>query len=278
MANSELSFNSLIALLSIYGYEIEALKNSQFYLQIENRLELQTFRPFIILSQKETFKQAKIIEVYKLLSHMAREKGGNHTILAGGYACYLEGLTKNYNDVDMFIITNYLSTSLLINYIDVIVPSIIKYLNAKGCVTSLNMSNYSHSIAAVITSLRIKAYYVDLKVSIEYNVVITNLLSPMSYELPWMKAAKNLCQLFDMAIPAVCLTPGGEALVRFRQASLFMNFDEMENRVKWFKSILRQIKYEMRLNHFGKPASLLQQSLRKVQKMDSVAHRELFRY
>ena len=174
----------------------------------------QKFVPVVIHHQKEKQRFEKILSFYGRLNEITNAQNTTyHTIISGGYPCYLERITKGYEDVDLFILCRCPIENEL--YDMSLKRRMTEYFEDQGCTISPIFEKLSYGFCKLV-SMRIYVYYPDIDQEIDYNVVLTAVFD--KYPGTQMEACQTLVDLFDMDLVSVCLTPTGY-LVRLKNAS-----------------------------------------------------------
>lgn len=171
------------------------------------------------------------------------------TILAGGYSCYLEGLTKYFDDINFYVLVDD------IKIYDLLHPGIRKIFEKKSKKYQLKLWQQSVRGEGHLSGIG-DVTTVDflVKTSNKQNIfyTITFLKTPQSCK-SWIDAAKYVTDSFDLPICSSSVSPGEGEIVRFKTASLLPKYDSFRRTEKYQD---RVGKYQERVKSLGAPPKL----------------------
>ena len=244
-------------------------------LLIKKQLEDQVFSKFTP-KKEEIARLEEVKKVYQLIRNQFKD---DFTILTGGYVAFLEGLTRTFGDVDIFILkrdrlkqnnfryhnrrcihdVSLRHLGRLNGFFKTLSPSLSMGCdNGPSSLISTLCGNYPGS-----KTRKDKIRYPALGGCITFNTIIFSKLKIENSPENWLDATKKLFSIFDLNISAVALTPDFSHFVRFEPASLKLNnccelgSECSLSEYQKTRRRLRQKKYLKRKKHLGSPKSLL---------------------
>lgn len=212
---------------------------------ILTKIETQSFSTFTP-QPKEIQRMEYVMEMYQNLQKFLKSR---HVVLGGCYVAHLEGLTHKFNHVSFYVVLENIDDE------NDEMPFINKHyfssmLAQKGTFKGEIAFFHSYCVGwRFFENVRFSVEYA--RHSIEYKI---NFLYPRGRVASWTEAARYVLALFPLKIDAVALTPDGNQLVRFEQATLRLHTESFPYQYLY----MQRREYIQRIKHFGKPSTLLQ--------------------
>ena len=188
------------------------------------------------------------MDVYKHLQNYFKM---GHVAIIGGYPAYLEGLTSDYNDIDIFINFPIIHHDTLKNRLTNC-KVMFERFKPFQCIFH---QKYWLWYPSGLNFLGVA--YVQIQ-NVSFNLIFKGLPSDIK---TWTETCMSITHKFDRNVCAVALSEDGKNLVRFSPDKSFRTRPEVAEdtyiptdprRIVW-----RERKYNSRKIHNGSPASLL---------------------
>lgn len=165
-----------------------------------------------------------------------------HVVLAGGYVAYLEGVTRQYNDVDIFLVGT--KEGQFDTVMEILRDDIASELKGKFY---KSYNEFSSGPVVALVSVR--------NINLEINIMLTPTIF-LDGTGDWISAAVSLLRGFDLGVCMCCLWKSTTRVFRTQHVDL-QNRDDGGDRVR---RALRLSKYQSRFRTWGTPMTLFVQA------------------
>ena len=219
------------------------------------RLEEVVIDSFMLRVKNPTFtslsteirEDETLIQTLKICDVFKKRFPLGFLVVSGGYCSYLEGLTKEFNDIDLFMLlpkAEMMHTFSLINILtEIFDRESLTVYPRRRCPRNPRKPLY-------IEYFSVKKRNGGTTL---YNLIVRT--KSVAVE-DWFSAAKSITHNFDMDICASVLTCDGEGILRFARPEVKIRNGMKNDAFRMRRNEDRMKKYRSRQIKFGNPESL----------------------